>query len=204
MMTVELFVSDPTLTAERKSELAERLLRELTTEDSAPDAVMDKVRELTHVVVHQPETWATGGPSRQAAPRYLVRLTVPGSWSNHAEFGPTMIPKVTRAIAAFEPDPDRLLHEPHCVVQIVGLKEHSVGTLGQVTDSTDLAKLMTADYQHSGNRAEAPEGYSIDPVCGMTVELATTRLTLTHDGVDYAFCAPVCRKIFAEEHAISA
>jgi hypothetical protein len=35
MMTVELFVSDPTMTAERKSELAERLLRELTTEDSA-------------------------------------------------------------------------------------------------------------------------------------------------------------------------
>ena len=32
---------------------------------------------------------------------------------------------------------------------------------------------------------------AIDPVCGMTVDLATATITLDHDGTSYAFCAPV-------------
>ena len=36
----------------------------------------------------------------------------------------------------------------------------------------------------------------------MTVEWATARFTLTHDGVDHAFCAPVCRKVYAEDHGL--
>ncbi|WP_227997008.1 ATPase [Nocardia australiensis] len=201
-MTVELFVSDDTMSTERRTALAERILRELTTEDSAPDSVMDKARELTHVMVRTPDVWVTGGPDRTAAPRYVVRVIVPGAWSNSSEFGATVIPAITRAIAATEPDTDRLTRQPHCLVQIVGLREHAIGTLGRAMTSTDITKLMTEDYRHTEPESAAPDGFAIDPVCGMTVELATARFTASHQGADYAFCAPVCRKVFIEEHAI--
>ncbi|MEU7631586.1 ATPase [Nocardia sp. NPDC049220] len=201
MMTVELFVPDDTLTAERKRALAERILRELTTEPGAPDSVLAKARELTHVLVRSPEVWATGGPELDAAPRYLVRLTVPGSWSNN-NIGDHVIPLITRAIAETESDPDRLTRAPHCVIQIVGLREHHIGTFGRKLGATEITKLMTQDYRESGDHAQPPDGYTIDPVCGMTVKRSTARFTLTLDGTDYAFCASVCRKVFVEERAI--
>lgn len=200
MMTIEVFVTGPALTAEAERELGDRVLRALTTEDTAPDSVMEGVREFVHVLVTQPRTWVTGGPPPDAAPRYLVRLTVPGSWSNSG-FADHVVPLVTEAIAATEPDPTRLRREPHCVVQVVGLREHCVGTLGRTTTSTEITRLMTRGFRESGERPAAPEGSTIDPVCGMRVEWATARFTLTHDGVDYAFCAPSCRKVFAEDHA---
>ncbi|MEV6321054.1 ATPase [Nocardia sp. NPDC051787] len=202
MMTVELFVSDDTLTAERKRSLAEGILRNLTTEPGAPDSVLAKAREMTHVLVRSPEVWATGGSDLATEPRYLARLTVPGAWAGNSEFGNHVIPLITNAIAESETDPHRLTREPHCVVQIVGLREHNVGTFGRPLSITQITELMTEEYRASGERAEAPEGYALDPICGMTVELSTARFTLTHDGTDYAFCAPVCRKIFAEERAV--
>ncbi|QBS41521.1 YHS domain-containing protein [Nocardia sp. CS682] len=202
MMTVELFVADEQLTTDRQQELAERILHDLTTEPAAPDSVMAKARELTHVLVRTPETWVTGGPSIADAPRYLVRLTVPSAWSNTSEFGDHVIPLITRAIAETEADPTRLTRDPHCLVQIIGLREHNIGTLGRKTTISDITKLMTDDYRATATPAEAPEGHVIDPVCGMPVKLATTRITLTHNGTDYAFCAPVCRKVFAEDNAI--
>ncbi|WP_327110279.1 ATPase [Nocardia sp. NBC_01730] len=198
-MTVELFVSDESLIADRKRALAEHILRKLTTEPASPQSVLAKARELTHVLVRTPEVWATGGA---AAPRYLVRLTVPGSWSNNSEFGDHVIPLITKAIAESETDQDRLTRDPHCVIQIVGLREHNLGALGRKLTTTEITKIMTQEYRESGDHAEAPEGYAVDPVCGMTVELSTARFTLTHDGTDYAFCAPVCRKVFAEEHVV--
>ncbi|HEX2133359.1 MAG TPA: hypothetical protein VHH15_17565 [Actinophytocola sp.] len=198
MMTIELFLRGR---AEHKQRIADRLLHDLITEDSAPESVLAAARALTHVVVHEPPVWATGGADEQ--PRYLVRLTVPGSWNNN-EFGAYVIPRITRSIAEFEEDPDRLYRDPHCVVQIVGLREHSVGTLGQVTTSTEITKLMTEEFRASGEHREAPEGSVVDPVCGMAVDLATATITVTHEGTTYAFCAPVCRKVFVEENAIGA
>ncbi|MEV6277766.1 ATPase [Nocardia sp. NPDC051832] len=203
MMTVELFVSGTMAAADRQA-LAERLLRKLTTAPDAPESVLAKARELTHVLVHAPGTWVTGGPDPAAAPRYLVRLTVPGSWSNNSDFGGHVIPLITETIAETETDSGRLTRDPHCVVQIVGLREHGIGLLGRTTTSSELTKLMTEEFRSSGEIPQAPEGFVIDPICGMTVELATTQLTLTHEGTTYGFCAPVCRKVFAEEHAISA
>ena len=105
---------------------------------------------------------------------------------------------------SFEDDPTRLHREPHCVVQVVGLREHAVGTLGRATTSTEITRLMTENYRRSGERVTAPEGSVVDPVCGMVVELATATFTLDHAGTTYAFCAPSCRKVFAEDHAIPA
>ncbi|MFD4402320.1 hypothetical protein ACFWPH_06090 [Nocardia sp. NPDC058499] len=35
------------------------------------------------------------------------------------------------------------------------------------------------------------------------VEWATAQITYTHEWVDYAFCAPSCRKVFVEDHVRS-
>jgi xanthine dehydrogenase accessory factor len=37
---------------------------------------------------------------------------------------------------------------------------------------------------------------AIDPVCGMIVEIATTRHHSTIDGQDYYFCCPACKRLF--------
>lgn len=196
MMTIEVLARPGTFTAAQREELGHRLLTGLLAEDGAPEAVLDKARALTNVLVHEPATWVTNGDE----PRYLVRLTVPGSWHTK-DFGAHMIPRITEAIAATEADAGRLYREPHCQVQIVGLKEHAVGTLGRVTTATDITRLMTDDYRAAASHAEAAPGTAIDPVCGMSVDLATATLTLEHDGTLYAFCAPVCKKVFSEELA---
>src|SRR5690606_25444933 len=91
MMTIDLYVSDPTLTGERGQALAAHVLHTITAADAAPDAVMARAREFTHVLVHHPAAWATGGPSLSGAPRYLARVTVPGSWAGPG-FGDGIIP----------------------------------------------------------------------------------------------------------------
>lgn len=196
MMTIEVLTRPGTLTATQREELGRRLLTELMSEESAPESVLDSARALTNVLLHEPSTWVTNG----AEPRYLVRLTVPGSWHTKG-FSEHMIPRITSLVASVEDDPERLLREPHCQVQIVGLKEHAVGTLGRVTTSTDITRLMTEGYRSSGERPEAAPGTAIDPVCGMTVDLATATITLEHGDTLYAFCAPVCKKVFTEELA---
>jgi YHS domain-containing protein len=193
-MTIEVFTTRGALTAAQREELAHRLLTEVLTEEGAPDSVLAGMRGLTHVLVHEPGTWATGGGP---GARYLVRVTVPGSWHGK-ELGAHLIPGITELIGAVEGDAGRLFREPHCQVQVVGLKEHAIGTLGRVTTATDITRLMTDGYRGSpAHRADT----SVDPVCGMAVDPATSTITLEHDGTRYAFCAPVCRKVFAEELA---
>lgn len=196
MMTIEVLVRKGATTAAQRAALGHALLTGLITEDGAPEVVLDRARALTNVLVHEPEVWVTADDE----PRYLVRLTVPGSWHGK-DFGAYVIPRITELIAATEPDPGRLYREPHCQVQIVGLKEHAVGTLGRVTTATDITRLITDGYRADDDRREAPPGTAIDPVCGMTVDLATATITLERDGTRYAFCAPVCRKVFTEERA---
>jgi YHS domain-containing protein len=196
MMTIEVFTRPGTFTAAQREQLGQALLTGLMAEESAPTAVLAKARALTNVLFHEPATWVTNGEE----PRYLVRLTVPGSW-NTKNFGEHMFPRITEAIAATEADAGRLYREPHCQVQVVGLKEHAVGTLGRPVTATDITRLMTDDYRASGTQQEAAPGTAIDPVCGMTVDLATATITLEHDGTLYAFCAPVCKKVFSEELA---
>jgi YHS domain-containing protein len=194
MMTVEVFVRGGT---EHGREIAERLLHELITEESAPESVLEGGRALTHVLVREPVVWATGGDEEQ--PRYLVRVTVPESW-NTPGFAAYVVPRVTDLIASFEDDPGRLRREPHCVVQVVGLGGHALGTLGRVTTDTDITRLMTDAYRSSPDQREVPPGHAVDPVCGMAVDLARASTTLEHEGRTYAFCSPVCRQVFTEEH----
>ena len=41
----------------------------------------------------------------------------------------------------------------------------------------------------------------LDPVCFMTVDPATTRHTVVHEGRTFAFCAPSCKKMFLADPA---
>jgi xanthine dehydrogenase accessory factor len=44
--------------------------------------------------------------------------------------------------------------------------------------------------------ATPPPETAIDPICGMTVDIATARWTAERNGQTYYFCAPGCRKAF--------
>lgn len=47
--------------------------------------------------------------------------------------------------------------------------------------------------------ASPTPGSAIDPVCGMTVDLATAKHRHVHDGKDFYFCAAVCKTRFAAD-----
>jgi YHS domain-containing protein len=69
-------------------------------------------------------------------------------------------------------------------------------------ESIDQA-LIGGDRTLSGSRPERV----LDPVCGMTVDIAKAEeagLTIEYDGRTYAFCGSGCRRAFQEEPAIYA
>jgi xanthine dehydrogenase accessory factor len=47
--------------------------------------------------------------------------------------------------------------------------------------------------------AQGTETTAIDPVCGMTVEIAGARHTSTHAGLVFYFCCPACKREFERE-----
>ncbi len=49
----------------------------------------------------------------------------------------------------------------------------------------------------------ADDAFAIDPICGMTVEIATARHKLNKDGQDFYFCCPACKRQF-ERNAVLA
>ncbi len=65
----------------------------------------------------------------------------------------------------------------------------------------ELALSILAEIVQLRRAAAAPvvepEVEAIDPVCGMTVVIATARWTLERNGQTYYFCNPRCRDQFA-------
>lgn len=51
------------------------------------------------------------------------------------------------------------------------------------------------DHADSGHSVP-PSERTVDPVCGMTVDLATAKHRATHDGVAFGFCSARCRERF--------
>lgn len=57
-------------------------------------------------------------------------------------------------------------------------------------------------HEHGGDGGGLPAGKALDPVCGMTVDIAVATgkgLTFNHAGSDYYFCGKGCKLDFAEE-----
>ena len=65
----------------------------------------------------------------------------------------------------------------------------------------EMVQLRRAQRQEAARETEgaaaAPEpGEALDPVCGMTVEVATARHRAVHQGRTWYFCNPRCREKF--------
>lgn len=65
-----------------------------------------------------------------------------------------------------------------------------------------IARKATLDLP-AASTATAPEppATATDPVCGMTVEVATARHTVDHEGRRYYFCCAACKRRFAADPA---
>jgi xanthine dehydrogenase accessory factor len=61
-----------------------------------------------------------------------------------------------------------------------------------------LAELVA--WRHARTPSAPPPAEAVDPVCGMTVSLATAE-TIVHDGTTYAFCCAGCRARFEADPA---
>lgn len=212
MILIELFAPAGVLDQAQREEAGRRLVDALMgTEDAHAEAVMDSARALTQVLVHEPAAWITGDRDPADAadpPRYLVRVSAPAAWRK--EMSGHAVERLTRALAETEAaagrDPDRLRDQPHALVHVVGIAEGSLGLYGRPMGSLDLIRHMTAPHRDAVAHLatdDLPPGTVIDPVCGMTVDLAATDLTLEVDGTVHGFCNGQCRRIFADEHGIS-
>lgn len=52
-------------------------------------------------------------------------------------------------------------------------------------------------------QAATPPRLVIDPICGMTVDLATAKHTVVVDGQTYGFCCPACKRRFERERLVT-
>ena len=212
MLLIEVFVPAGALREEERQALGRRLIDTLMVEDdSHAIEVLDAQRTITQVLVHEPATWVLG--QRPAAdpvdpPRYLVRVTVPASWRK--EMCEHTVRIVTGVLADTERaagrDPERMRSEPHAVILVDGISEGGIGIHGRVMGSLDLTELISRRYRDEAAGRPAPRpprGTLVDPICGMSVDLDDSALTLVHEGVLYGFCHGMCRRAFADEHGLS-
>lgn len=142
MMLVELFAPKGALTDEQRRQVGQRLLNEVAYEDGVPEAALQAGRRLFQVMVHEPDTWiADARPVEPDQPtRYLVRLTfLQGMLTDQTRS--LFISRVTRVLAEFDDDAQRLYREPHAWVHIVEVPEGGFGSLGRAIPSPELYEM---------------------------------------------------------------
>jgi YHS domain-containing protein/phenylpyruvate tautomerase PptA (4-oxalocrotonate tautomerase family) len=203
MLFIELFVPKGNLGEEQRRHLSERLATEMMSTDGAPADVIERGRAISWLVLHEPEVWAVGGRPVEAtdAPRYVVRVTVPGGHLNDA-MRAEVVRRITRVLAEIEDDPQRLSREAHAWVHIVELPDGTIGAFGQVVRTADIIDLIVQGRTPEATTPTAvPAATAIDPICGMAVALTDTAITLERDGTTHAFCNTTCRDIFADQAA---
>jgi xanthine dehydrogenase accessory factor len=130
-----------------------------------------------------------------------------------------------------EPALEAVLATPASFVGLVASRKRAETVLGYLRDrgfaDTDLARIEApvgfdlGSIVHDeipvaglarlvqlkaagGLRSRAvppPPETAVDPVCGMTVEIATARFTVEHEGRTFYFCAPGCAAAFQREPA---
>jgi xanthine dehydrogenase accessory factor len=75
--------------------------------------------------------------------------------------------------------------------------------IGAVTPEEIALSILAEMVQvRRGRKKEVPAEPAVatDPICGMTVEIATARHLLERDGVTYYFCGAGCKDRFAHAH----
>ncbi len=94
----------------------------------------------------------------------------------------------------------------------VSHEEIAVAILAEIVKEKAAGEIATgvpsdhAQHGHHGHEAAAGGGVEerheeIDPVCGMTVDVATARNVATYEGRTYYFCSAGCRAAFEAEPA---
>ncbi len=63
----------------------------------------------------------------------------------------------------------------------------------------ELVRERAAGNLEAAPPAELPSHEEIDPVCGMTVDVASARFRSVHEGVTYYFCSAGCLQRFEDE-----
>lgn len=61
--------------------------------------------------------------------------------------------------------------------------------------------MTSLRQDNPGHEDAAVSGSAIDPVCGMTVDIAKSKNSCTHDGTRYHFCHPGCQSKFEADPA---
>ena len=78
-------------------------------------------------------------------------------------------------------------------------EEIGVAILAELVQLRAAGKLVSMPETDAAAPSEVHE--AIDPVCGMTVMVATARHISTFQGKTYYFCAPGCRNAFEADPA---
>jgi YHS domain-containing protein len=205
MMLIEVFAPEGVLGEQQRRDVAERLLVEVTAHAGTPQEIVDAARTLWHVIVHEPATWISGGGPVGPGPRYFVRMSVPSDGSSLTdEVRDHYISTITRVLAETDADPGRFHREPVVSVHIVDVPEGSFGSLGRAMRNADIIRLVmgTGDGAPDVAVPVAPGAdTAVDPICGMSVAMTATAITVEHGGATYAFCNAGCRELFAEQLA---
>jgi xanthine dehydrogenase accessory factor len=81
------------------------------------------------------------------------------------------------------------------LAELVQLRRRGAITLsGDRVPVEEQRELSAAE-----NMALAVPKSAVDPVCGMEVEIAGARHRSTHDGRDFYFCCPACKRLFEHD-----
>lgn len=80
-------------------------------------------------------------------------------------------------------------------------QEIAISILAELVTIRRTSNTLDVTAIQSGDKNSAPESadISVDPVCGMDVELANAAATIDLDGMTYAFCGQGCADAFADD-----
>jgi xanthine dehydrogenase accessory factor len=78
-----------------------------------------------------------------------------------------------------------------------GQEEISLSIMAEIISVR--AKLRPGLREEPATHPASQPGEAIDPVCGMTVEVAGARHVAGYGGRDYYFCCPACERKFEAE-----
>jgi YHS domain-containing protein/phenylpyruvate tautomerase PptA (4-oxalocrotonate tautomerase family) len=203
MTLIELFVQKGALNEEQRLRVSERLVAELMRADNVPSDLTERGRTSTHVVVTEADALAGGRPHAPSdPPRFAVRATVTAGHLNDG-MRAEMVGRITRVLSDFDDSPGRLYHEPNVWVYIVEIPDGNIGAFGQVVRTGDIMQIVLNPGFRPVAPADTGENSAIDPICGMTVTLTSSAITMEREDATFAFCSTACRDIFVRQRSVA-
>jgi YHS domain-containing protein len=130
-----------------------------------------------------------------------MTLSVPEAWRD--EVSSTMIGVLLRSIRHLDDQHEWRRPGGDVWINVSGVAEGSIGLDGTAATANDVVAYMTEEFRAAvANGAEVPDGFVVDPMCGMRVRLGPGAITLEHGGTTLGFCAHACRAAYAHHEGI--